>query len=91
MSDRALFWLGGILAVIVALVYWCALPIASESGPQEAGIANPASVNCVNRGGEIEIAQDPGGGAIGYCHLKDGRVCEEWSLMRDNRCIAPTS
>lgn len=54
---------------------------------QQVGIANPASVNCVNLGGRLELVADANGSA-GYCHLPDGRVCEEWSLMRGG-CAAP--
>ena len=56
--------------------------------PGSAGIANPASTNCVTTlGGTLEIA-DTAQGQVGYCHLKDGRVCEEWSLFRGG-CTAP--
>lgn len=62
---------------------------ASSTGQEGAGIANPASVNCVQAlGGTLEIA-DTAQGQVGYCHLPDGRVCEEWSLMRGG-CTAPT-
>lgn len=52
------------------------------------GIANPASTNCVNLGGTLEIV-DGEGGQYGLCHLPDGRVCEEWGLFRDNKCVTP--
>ncbi|WP_163311789.1 DUF333 domain-containing protein, partial [Enterobacter cloacae] len=26
---------------------------------------------------------------VGMCHLPDGRICEEWALFRDNRCVPP--
>jgi uncharacterized protein len=54
-----------------------------------ADLANPAAVNCVDKlGGEIKIV-DTAKGQAGYCHLKDGRVCEEWALFRDGSCVAP--
>lgn len=56
------------------------------SNPQ-AGLANPASVNCVqNRGGTLEIRKDPEGNEYGVCHLPDGSECEEWALFRGERC-----
>jgi hypothetical protein len=52
-------------------------------------LANPAAVNCVDKlGGTIQIVETKQGQA-GYCHLKDGRVCEEWALFRDGSCTAP--
>jgi len=59
--------------------------------PSPSGLANPASVNCVNQGGTLEVSQDASGGAVGYCHLKDGRVCEEWAFFRDGSCSATTT
>lgn len=54
---------------------------------EKAAIANPASANCVRLGGTLEIVNETNG-QVGYCHLKDGRVCEEWSLMRGG-CTFP--
>lgn len=44
-------------------------------------IANPASVNCVDKGGTLEIRNEEGG-QVGYCNLPGGVVCEEWALFR---------
>jgi putative hemolysin len=41
------------------------------SGDNKAAIANPAS----------ELRSEPNG-TVGYCHLPDGRVVEEWALFR---------
>jgi putative hemolysin len=54
---------------------------AAPGGENQVGIANPASVYCVAQGGTLEIASGEGG-EIGYCHLPDGSVCEEWAFMR---------
>ncbi|HNU95817.1 MAG TPA: DUF333 domain-containing protein [Candidatus Magasanikbacteria bacterium] len=45
------------------------------------GLANPASVNCVDVGGILEI-KDETDGQVGYCTLPGGKVCEEWALFR---------
>jgi len=45
------------------------------------GIANPASTNCINRGGTLKI-QKGGGGEYGICVFEDNRQCEEWALFR---------
>ena len=44
-------------------------------------IANPASVNCIDKGGTLEIVDTPEG-QQGICTLKDGTKCEEWAYMR---------
>ncbi len=44
-------------------------------------IANPASVNCINKGGSLKIV-DGSGGQYGLCTLPDGKQCEEWSYFR---------
>ncbi|MFB2531830.1 DUF333 domain-containing protein [Paracoccus sp. p3-h83] len=46
------------------------------------GMANPASVHCVQQGGKVEIRRDAQGGESGWCHLPDGRLVEEWALYR---------
>jgi putative hemolysin len=59
----------------------------TTSASSSAGLANPASVNCVQTlGGQLQIV-DTAQGQIGMCHLPDGRVCEEWALFRDGSCV----
>lgn len=49
--------------------------------PEEpVGLANPASVNCEEIGGELEIRNSPLG-QYGVC-IKDGSECEEWALFK---------
>ncbi|MFA6194335.1 MAG: DUF333 domain-containing protein [Patescibacteria group bacterium] len=45
-------------------------------------MANPASTNCVNQGGKLEIETRGDGGQYGLCYFEDNRACEEWALMR---------
>lgn len=40
------------------------------------GMPNPAAVNCVDIGGEIDIVTNPDGGQAGYCKI------EEWTLFK---------
>ena len=60
---------------------------ASSTGQTQAStLANPASTNCVDTlGGTLDIV-DTAQGSAGYCHLKDGRVCEEWALFQSGTC-----
>jgi putative hemolysin len=52
------------------------------------GLANPASVNCARAGGQSVIRNGPQG-QFGVGIFPNGRVCEEWALLRDQRCVRP--
>ncbi len=47
-----------------------------------AAIANPASQNCVQQGGRLQIETRGDDGQFGVCYFEDNRQCEEWALMR---------
>lgn len=47
-----------------------------------ATLANPASDNCVSKGGKLIIEQREDGGEYGVCLFEDNRQCEEWALFR---------
>ena len=59
-------------------------------GSTGTGIANPASVYCVEQQGILDII-DTEAGQVGYCELPDGRICEEWALFNSEgkECIEP--
>ncbi|WP_293764618.1 DUF333 domain-containing protein [uncultured Aquitalea sp.] len=59
----------------------CAQPKAAEAVQPMVGMANPASVFCIQQGGKLEIRKESNGEA-GYCHLPDGKVVEEWAYFR---------
>jgi len=46
---------------------------------EKAGLPNPASQFCVEKGYELEIRTDPDGGQYGVCIFPDGSECEEWA------------
>lgn len=84
-----------IAIVVLAGALWYGEEFHERDVPQNPAIsgqpelANPASVNCVRTlGGTLEIKEEVNGEA-GYCHLPDGRVCEEWGLFRDSACTPP--
>lgn len=54
-------------------------PIDTNSNTQ---LANPASTNCVNKGGSLRIV-DTAEGQIGMCTLPSGKECEEWAYFRE--------
>ena len=61
-------------------------PIAPTPTNQAVGgngqIANPASKNCIDKGGKLDIRTDSSGGQFGVCVFPNGKECEEWALMR---------
>jgi len=50
--------------------------------PNDAGIANPASVNCEQQGGKLEMRDRGELGPYGVCVFEDNRQCEEWAMFR---------
>jgi putative hemolysin len=60
----------------MALALW-----TSVAAAQAVGLANPASVFCIEQGGTLEL-RNTMEGSVGYCHLPDGTVIEEWELFR---------
>ncbi|MFA6254908.1 MAG: DUF333 domain-containing protein [Patescibacteria group bacterium] len=46
------------------------------------GIANPASVNCEQKGGTVEIKTADDGSQSGICKFSDGSECDEWAFYR---------
>lgn len=86
------YLMGGIIVVVVLLVgawYVTSTHMQKQAAQTSAALANPASTYCVNGlGGQVSLAEE-GGGQVGYCHLPDGRVCEEWALFNNKTCSAP--
>lgn len=73
----------------VVLIAACAAPPAPPTrAPQAAnsqpaaGLPNPASQNCVDKGGTLTIEKRGDGGEFGVCTFDDNRQCEEWAMMR---------
>lgn len=74
------------ILMIVLLLASCGGSATRSSDESNAdptiGIANPASVNCTDRGGTTAIESRPDGGQFGVCYFEDNRQCEEWALLR---------
>jgi len=90
MSIKNTLLLVALLAILVAGAYVIRSGMKSVTPPRQesSGIANPASTNCIAIGGTLELVESAEG-QTGYCHLNDGRVCEEWALFRDGTCTLP--
>ena len=74
-----------ILAIVISGVFvFMSKDSNGESNDEQienVGIANPASVNCIEKGGVLEIV-DGVGGQYGLCKFEDGSLCEEWAFFR---------
>lgn len=66
-------------------------PLPDNGGGQGEGVgmANPASVYCVDQGGKPEIREGEGG-QYGMCVFADGRQCDEWGFFRSGVCGDPS-
>jgi putative hemolysin len=59
-----------------------ALVLSALAATPVLALGNPASENCVKAGGTVEIVTQSGGGQVGLCHLPNGYIIEEWTLMK---------
>lgn len=77
-----------LLSILAIALSACTTMPSSETETPKIGMANPASEYCVKQGGKIEIRTESKG-QVGYCHLKNGQVVEEWELLHLNqpKCI----
>jgi putative hemolysin len=57
-------------------------PDSSATAIPQAGIPNPASVNCEQNGNKLEIRTAADGSQSGICVFPDGSTCEEWAYFR---------
>jgi putative hemolysin len=69
----------GMSKSLIALALWLA---GCGGAVAQTQLANPASQNCVARGGTLQIEKRPDGGQYGVCVFVDNYQCEEWALFR---------
>lgn len=86
MKKIILSGLSGLFASI--LLAGCSTTQSTDSNSASLGTVNPASTYCINQGGKLEIRNETNG-QVGYCHLKNGQVVEEWEYFRATqpKCI----
>ena len=51
------------------------------------GMANPASVYCIEQGGKLETRTDADGGQSGFCIFPDGTAKRQWDFWRENHPV----
>ena len=69
----------------VARIYGAFLDTAQvvpTDATANARAANPASQNCLDKGGAVRIETQARGAQFGVCIFDDNRQCEEWAMMR---------
>jgi putative hemolysin len=72
----------GAIAIALAVVLSLSGCAGDDEDNGETGIANPASVYCVEQGGTVDIRTDESGNQIGYCVFDDATEVEEWAYYR---------
>lgn len=81
VMTRALRATAALVAVLALIAAGCGGDDDDASG-DGAGLANPASVYCEERGGHVEN-EETAAGQRGICVLPDGTRTDEWELYRN--------
>jgi putative hemolysin len=68
-----------IICLSLAVILLGACGLSPES--PVAKMANPASQNCLDKSGTLNIQKRGDGGEYGICVFEENRQCEEWALM----------
>jgi len=50
---------------------------------------NAAVDYCLSIGGQPDSRQTRAGKQFGFCRLQDSSICEQWTLLRHDRCVPP--
>ena len=67
------------------------MALTACTAPQtQAGMPNPASVYCEQKGNKLEIRTAADGSQNGVCVFPDGSTCEEWAYYRGECGLSPT-
>lgn len=72
-----------ILSIAVLALVSCSI-VPEQESTSIIGMPNPASQYCIEQGGTLNIKTEVNG-QVGYCHLADGQVVEEWTLFRESQ------
>ncbi|MFH0869084.1 MAG: DUF333 domain-containing protein [archaeon] len=76
-----------IVAVIMVLILYISsqrveTPPAIPAENPNQQLANPASVNCIEKGYNHTIRTAADGSQTGYCTFPSGKECAEWAFFR---------
>lgn len=73
-----------LIGTLFASLTACSTAQTQQDTTPKLGMANPASQYCVDQGGKLSIKNEANG-QVGYCHLPNGRVIEEWEFFRKSQ------
>jgi putative hemolysin len=76
------FVVASLLSACVGISQEVSMPTPEPGAEAPIGMPNPASVNCEEQGGRLEIRTGADGGQSGACIFADGSECEEWAFYR---------
>ena len=69
------------IILVGLLVISVSLAGCGEDENDDAGLANPAAVYCLEQGGTLEMRTDEAG-TSGFCIFDDGSECAQWAYFR---------
>jgi hypothetical protein len=77
------------LGLMISSLAACSTVHNKDTHAPKLDAANTASEYCINQGGKLEIRNEVNG-QVGYCHLPNGQINEEWKFFRDSskECLA---
>ena len=70
------------LASLAAALCLSTAGAQTPPAPAQPALANPASTNCIDKGGRLVIEKNGAGGQFGVCLFPDNLQCEEWAMLR---------
>ena len=65
----------------VLILFAVVLSACGDDDDQNDQMANPASVYCIEQGGDLEIRTGDDGGQQGFCIFPNGSECPEWDFF----------
>ncbi len=71
------------IALAAAIVSLAGCAAQQTTVKKETSLPNPASVFCIQQGGQVQNVNTPAGQA-GYCQWPDGQRVEEWTYFREH-------
>jgi putative hemolysin len=77
------FIIGLVTSLIVAAFFGGYTHVSeAQTSDTKSGMANPASLYCIDHGGKDKIVIEKNGSQIGICVFSNGSLCEEWQYFR---------
>ena len=81
-SGLWLFHSGNVRDIFAPTAIPSPTPEITQPSEPLTGLANPASVYCIENGVELELTEDSEGNQNSNCVFADGTICSEWAFYR---------